>query len=350
MAGITINSIIQRCLDIDLKACMVYQKLAGLAKNPALADLWKHMADDETRHAQYWARLMKMAGNGELTQVFDDPDRIYAELSSIMTTLQTISEESLDFQSPANAFLLAYRMEFFLLHPSFATLFHFMKTVDEQESTPEDDYHEHLAILMQTLRRQSLLTPELELLAHAIERLWQENRKLVTASNMDPLTGTLNRRGFFPTVTTLSHLAKRNGLQVGMLMIDIDDFKHINDTYGHKAGDRILWSVAESIRTRVRGSDIVGRYGGDEFLVYLFPLDGGTIRKIADNIRTMIEESMPDDIPISVSIGAAEGSFEDNVVIELESFIAHADKALYQAKAGEKNRVALYNPDSGEED
>ena len=133
------------------------------------------------------------------------------------------------------------------------------------------------------------------------------SKRLAMQTHVDYLTGILNRRGLFDTILPLSYLAKRNNYSIGIMMVDIDHFKIVNDTYGHQAGDRTLRSVAQIMKATVRSSDIVGRYGGEEFLVFLSPVDSDFLFTIAEKIRTEIESESKKDIPVTTSIGVSYG-------------------------------------------
>ena len=152
----------------------------------------------------------------------------------------------------------------------------------------------------------------------------------------DPLTGLWNRR---PTTELLSAdlvQAKRHGQALTLLMVDIDHFKSINDTHGHQTGDRVLIEVANRLREQVRASDIVGRWGGEEFIILLRYCGLRDAAATAEKLRARIGEVPIDDqFPVSVSIGAAELQDGD----DLASWLARADAALYQAKRSGRNAV-----------
>ncbi|MBI3545794.1 MAG: GGDEF domain-containing protein [Gammaproteobacteria bacterium] len=156
----------------------------------------------------------------------------------------------------------------------------------------------------------------------------------------DPLTRIMNRRGI--TVGLLDAMAQaeryRTPLTVGM--VDIDHFKEVNDTHGHKAGDRVLKDIAALLSDALRMPDKVGRYGGEEFLVILPHTNLAQARKITDRIRASVSKWDFDlgdkkKIRLTISIGVTQfKSGED-----LEQFLAQADKALYDAKKGGRNQV-----------
>jgi len=156
------------------------------------------------------------------------------------------------------------------------------------------------------------------------------------AAETDPLTGLLNRRGFFEAAAKL--MAARKGAPVSVLAFDLDHFKSINDRFGHKAGDAVLDLFAKVVLKTMRANDVIGRIGGEEFVAILSEkLPGACIA--AERVRAAFEKAAlaPDSpqIPATVSIGVACGL--PNVPIDL--LIARADAALYKAKGNGRNRI-----------
>ena len=125
-------------------------------------------------------------------------------------------------------------------------------------------------------------------------------------------------------------------------MIDLDLFKDVNDLYGHQAGDAVLAEVAQTLKKRIRASDILGRYGGEEFVVVLVAMDPEKASQIAESIRESIEELRISHagkvMKITVSIGVAT-SAPDAKGVSLEKLLLKADLALYRAKREGRNRV-----------
>lgn len=186
-------------------------------------------------------------------------------------------------------------------------------------------------------------------LGHHLEA---ERLRLKEQAVRDELTGVYNIRYFRQKIEEEFSRAMRYGYALSMLMIDVDHFKHYNDTHGHPLGDIILRDVAKVIRESVRDTDIVCRYGGEEFSVLLLATQGSTAYKIAEKIRTNVEHySFPkgDSQPqgaITVSIGVS--TFSDGHPSLPQGLINLADKALYQAKVQGRNRVCTTEPSETE--
>ncbi|MEU8242006.1 GGDEF domain-containing protein [Actinoplanes missouriensis] len=159
------------------------------------------------------------------------------------------------------------------------------------------------------------------------------------AAVTDGLTGLRTRRAFEETLAVECRRASRNGYEAGLLVIDVDHFKRVNDTYGHPAGDRILREVADRLAASARAGSVVGRYGGEEFVVLAPHTSPAALRAFAERIRTAVA-GLPvkadDDmlLAVTVSVGAATGT-------DPEELLRVADAALYEAKAAGRNRSVL---------
>lgn len=156
----------------------------------------------------------------------------------------------------------------------------------------------------------------------------------------DPLTGKYNRRAFFDLGQREIERFQRFNHPLSAIMIDLDNLKHINDTFGHSTGDHTLRSLAERCRQIIRETDIFGRYGGDEFALLLPDTELNAAIIIAERIRESVGQAYwvtdQGHITISVSIGVAQAVKHHRA---LEDLLADADRALYQAKAAGKNKV-----------
>ncbi len=152
----------------------------------------------------------------------------------------------------------------------------------------------------------------------------------------DLLTNLDNRRAFFEKV---------NAAGPGtLLMMDIDHFKRVNDTYGHGVGDRVLVAVADHLRASVRRSDILGRLGGEEFAVYLVEADESRIHDIGQRISSgmTVSDGLPETISVTLSIGVANSQ----VASDISELLNRADEALYRAKNRGRACMVFWRPES----
>lgn len=160
-------------------------------------------------------------------------------------------------------------------------------------------------------------------------------------STTDPLTGTSNRRHLDKVLAAACHAAQRHGDPVAVLIIDIDNFKQVNDIHGHLCGDDVLKIVTRRLASTMRTDDTLGRWGGEEFLVVLPRTDQASAVTLAERLRCFVaDEPVPvgdaDALMITVSIGVASAAHPVP-----DRLIAGADRAVYSAKAAGRNRVAV---------
>ncbi len=163
-------------------------------------------------------------------------------------------------------------------------------------------------------------------------------------ATFDPLTGILNRGSFQELFRRLSSLEL--SYPMGFIVFDLDNFKRVNDTYGHIVGDRVLQKVAKVVKKHIRRTDIFARWGGEEFVLLLPQTDLEGTRKVAEKLRRALEEvEIP---PFGLKITASFGATEVLPGEGLKEVFERADKALYRAKALGKNRVEVEPPPTGE--
>jgi len=180
--------------------------------------------------------------------------------------------------------------------------------------------------------------------AHRFRAMQDEKKRLEVLSITDQLTNTFNRSYLFLRLQEEFQRAQRYGLPFSYVMIDVDDFKKINDTFGHTVGDRVLNELAEEIRRVMRKSDLLARYGGEEFGI-LLPSTGlaGALRE-AERVRIAIAKLAYSETPAGVrlTVSAGVAAFPHATVHTAEDLIVNADKALYKAKGAGKNRVCQF--------
>lgn len=167
------------------------------------------------------------------------------------------------------------------------------------------------------------------------QELLRLNAQWEALATTDPLTGLRNRRFFKDSLAALLEDYARTGQPFSLLILDIDHFKRINDTYGHPVGDLVLASLAALLRTASGSADIAARFGGEEFVVLMPGADRASALKAAERYRDGVESASWEGLRITISVGAATVSPSDTD----ESLVNRADQALYASKSGGRNRV-----------
>ena len=164
------------------------------------------------------------------------------------------------------------------------------------------------------------------------------------AATVDPLTGVKNRRYVMPEFERLFQRAQREDRVLACMMLDADAFKSINDSYGHRKGDEVLQLLAQRITAVVREYDLVGRYGGEEFIIVVSDLGREDVVGMADRIHQSVRETPASGLRLTISLGVAFLSSEDE---RADDLIQRADRALYRAKRAGRDQVVVdeYEPE-----
>jgi diguanylate cyclase (GGDEF)-like protein len=186
--------------------------------------------------------------------------------------------------------------------------------------------------------RKPFIPDELAARVDAAARLKTERDALSQDASMDPLTGLPNRRSLTTELEREQALARRGRPVFSVLLLDVDHFKSVNDERGHAAGDHVLGEIAQRLRRRARTSDVVGRWGGEEFLVIAPDTDGCGATILAEGLRTAVSETpiTLDSGPLRVTASVGVAAWERDTVDEL---LGRADLALYEAKAAGRDQV-----------
>lgn len=174
------------------------------------------------------------------------------------------------------------------------------------------------------------------------DRLAATEEKLRYQATHDELTGIWNRRALVSLLAKEADRAHRVGSDFCLFMLDLDHFKKVNDSYGHMTGDMVLREVAARLSSSVRSYDVLGRYGGEEFIIVGAALGAEGLAPYAERLREIVAsapvETSAGPIPVTVSIGVASSDGRD---FDFEAMLRKADEALYVAKRSGRNRFAL---------
>ena len=195
-------------------------------------------------------------------------------------------------------------------------------------------FDEHRRKLYKTIGDQYSAALERARLFEGVQRL----------ARTDSLTGLFNRRHFFAAAQQEYERTKRYRHQLSVIMIDIDHFKAVNDTYGHAVGDQVLRGIARLVVEDQRSVDVIGRIGGEEFVILLPETAPSDARNAAERLRRTIENSKFDTSagPIGVTVSLGIASLPQRGEVTLQRLLDNADEALYQSKAAGRNRVVVY--------
>lgn len=194
------------------------------------------------------------------------------------------------------------------------------------------------------------LQNEINLRSSAMEALQESEARFKYLASHDPLTGALNRRSFLDRAANELKLSFQRGEPCSIAIMDVDHFKRFNDTYGHQRGDEALKHVVKIATQNLRHGDLLGRYGGEEFVFLFVQADLEHGSKVAERICRALAESpfVAKGVAMDVSASFGVSSSDDdcaNVGDHIQQLISNADAALYHAKATGRNRVVSYRPE-----
>lgn len=177
------------------------------------------------------------------------------------------------------------------------------------------------------------------------DELKHKMAELDKLASTDPLTGLYNRRLFYQRLDEEVSRAGRRVSPITLVFLDIDLFKEVNDTYGHQAGDMVLKQLAKIMTRLLRASDVLGRVGGEEFMILLPDTPGKPGLEVAERLRKRVEESTFSyhNQTIHITISAGVYHVHDPTVLEVDEMVKGADKALFEAKDRGRNKVVFHS-------
>lgn len=339
------REILELCVELDERAERLYRSLAAAAPDDDLRHTFTELGKDEAEHTAWWCDLLEAWELGLLPDVVNDTDLLIDQLVTLRDELNAIDVDKVSGLSVDGMLALAARLEFSMIDPVFGEL------IDLTE--PARAEHRHTAYKLHLQRLVDAIGKYYEpdslaaLLASALSRTWRDNLRLAVFATHDMLTGLYNRRALHSHLPQWTAWSARYGHPLSVLLIDVDGFKQVNDTHGHAEGDKALRAVANAIRSATRASDLVIRYGGDEFAVIAPETDtdeyAELCTRISDTVRSVeIATEGGARIPLTVSIGGVVSKDPaGSPPRRIEALLAAADQSLYAAKSSGRNCAGI---------
>jgi diguanylate cyclase (GGDEF)-like protein len=279
----------------------------------------------------YLHKLLVYAKQGVIPQVFSKPFELHEELHNTKNTLESFFKESLKKGGKEDFFIAAYFAEFQLTHKTFMTFY--QMEIPNVERTPAEEYGAQITRFVKIINNAVDRNPLFLVMGDALKRLWGYAKGVAEGSLTDNLTGVLNRQGFFHKVAPWLEMMAREKNTFAVFIIDVDHLKKVNEDYNSRTGDKVLRFIAKELNHLCRKSDLLGRYGGEEFIVFLPSVDKKNLNTIAERFRKrIVDKSKTKDIledGITVSIGGVYGKIQGrNIARDFQKFIEAADTLL----------------------
>ena len=338
------REILEECVRFDESANVVYLDLARRCTDRDVASLMGKMAIDEASHVAWWRELLEAWDKGLLPDVWPATSETASSLRTTVAELATLVPSDGSPVDAEYALTTAARMEFFALDPIFGHLLDLAEP--EVGRRRHVAYDGHIDRLIEAFGQAFAPGSTQAFLAQMLQRAQRDNRVLAHYATHDPLTGLGNRRALAAQANQLTAWAARYGRPLSFLLLDIDEFKNVNDEHGHASGDLALEALAGALAATVRTSDFASRYGGDEFAVFAPELDPAGARELAQRIAraardVRVTAADGAEITLTVSVGIATAlDPPDSDPRDVDELLAAADRSLYAAKNSGRDRVA----------
>lgn len=338
------RELLDLCVQMDELAHDTYVGLSEACDDPALAETFRVLAAEELSHVGWWRDLEKAYEGGLLPDIWSDTDDVRVELRAMLDGMKAGLPQAGKTVCAEEALATAVNIEFFALDPVFGELLDLAEPAVAAKR--HEAYARHIDRLVEAVEKHYPTGTLSGFLARVLRRSWRENRRLATHAMRDPLTGLSNRRAFSAHLNQWIAWSARYGHPLSVILLDLDYFKQVNDEHGHAAGDLVLHAVGQAIGRATRASDMIARYGGDEFVVLAPETGPDDARVLGDrivdairNVRALTSKGAV--ITPTASLGIAIMVDPPNAEPRSpDDLLAAADQGLYAAKRAGRDRVA----------
>ena len=332
------QEILSMCISLDERAVSTYAQLAEACPDEEMKLTFQHMGMEEVTHVAWWTELLAAWEEGLVPDIADE--------SGLRSRIKELSEEidlllPLDFTTLSTDGMLdlAAHMEFFMLDPVFGELLDLLNPGSNTEH--HQAYSRHVMRLVSCIEARHSRGDLAHFLARVLSRSFSDQQRLASLAMHDQLTGLYNRRGFYGYLRQLASWSARYEHPLGVLLVDVDHFKDVNDTFGHPAGDDALRAISSALCQAVRSSDVVGRYGGDEFAILAPETSADELELLSERVLNVVRAlgylANGQAYELSVSVGAA--IVDGGRSATPEQLLSAADHSLYGAKAAGRDQA-----------
>jgi diguanylate cyclase (GGDEF)-like protein len=335
-----LTEVVRACWLIYQKAADAYRVLAHNAMSEELSDLWRTLAEGMSKHVLYWKTLTERVEKDPTIVVLGNPYAARSELREVEERIEKIQESSTAFRSVMDYFYLAYSLEVQLIHPTLCALPEAVMSVPDREVV-KWDYQTNLKGFLAGMKRHCADHYLHASLMDSLERMWAQNKRLAEQNSLDPVTGAYNRRSLKKIIASYSSLAERDGHNVAIIMIGIENVHELYSTFDLKTADEVIQRFYKGIKPGIRVSDIMGRYDFSTFLVYLSKVNHQYLYDIAQRFAESTQSIHKAGFVLSVHIGGSYGLVRSQEGQQLAHYLTRARDCLMRARLSRTQRIVI---------
>ena len=336
----SVSEVARSCWVIYQKAADAYRVLANHAMSEEIAGLWREMAEGMSKHILYWKKLFERVEKDPTIEILGNPYAAVNQLRNVEARIDTIQESSTAFRSVMDYFYLAYSLEVQMLHPALRSLPESVMSVPGKEVV-KWDYQGNLKRFLAGMQKHCDLNYLHVALMDSLERMWEQNKKLAVQDSMDPVTGAYNRRSLSHVISSFSSLAERDGQNVAVIMVGIENLHELYSTFEMKTADEVVERFYKSLKPGIRVSDLIGRYNFSTFLIYLSKVNHQYLYDIAQRFAESGQGIQKAGFALSGHIGGSYGPIRKQAEQQIEHYLNKAWDCMMRARFSRTQRIVI---------
>jgi diguanylate cyclase (GGDEF)-like protein len=336
----SLSEVARCCWGIYQKAADTYRVLANNAMSEEISRLWRDMAEGMNKHIMYWKRIYEIVEQDPAVEVLGNPYEAIHQLRHVEARIDMIQESSTSFRSVMDYFYLAYSLEVQLIHPVLCSLPQSVMAVSDREVV-KWDYHTNLKSFLAGMQKHCESHYLHVALTDTLERMWDQNVRLAEQCSIDPVTGAYNRRSLLKIISSYSSLAERDGHNVAIIMIGIENMDELFTTFDTRGADEVVQRFYKGLKPGIRISDIIGRYNFSTFLVYLSKVNHQYLYDIAQRFAESAGSIHKAGFVLSAHIGGSYGQIRAQSDQRIDYYLSQAWDCVIRAKLSRTQRIVI---------
>jgi diguanylate cyclase (GGDEF)-like protein len=331
---------VRTCWAIYQKAADAYRILANNAMSDEISQLWRSMAEGMNKHILYWERISERVEKDPTVEALGNPHEVLDQLKDVEAKIDTIQESCTAFRSVMDYFYLAYSVEVQLTHPVLCSLPESVMSVPDREVV-KWDYQTNLKRFLAGMKKHCEPHYLHVALMDSLERAWNQNKRLAQQNSIDPVTGAFNRRSLLKVISSYSNLAERDGHNVAIIMIGVENMDELYTSFDAKTADEVVLRFFNGIKPGIRVSDIIGRYSFSSFLIYLSKVNHQYLYDIAHRFAESTQSVHKAGFVLSVHIGGSYGPIRAETGQRIGYYLTRARDCLMRARLSRTQRIII---------